>query len=325
MIVKISVVVPVYLVAPYLKKCIESVLNQDYQNVEIILVDDGSFDESSIVCDQYAAKHKNVMVIHKRNGGASSARNAGLERATGDYIMFLDGDDFWDDCKAVSRLVKRLEITKVDVLNFSYKKYFESSNKKIPYFKNYPEMPLNKQTKEEQLAYLTEHNLYIASACNKVIRREILNEKMRFCEGIHSEDIEWCARLLIFAKSMDFICENFYCYRQRKDSTTHTINEKKCKDLCDNILKCISFIELANEQEREYIRRYIAYQYGTFFRVQAQADDEPSECIRKLSKFKWILSYHCGNRKLIILYICCCFLGYEKTCKVIRRIYSKWR
>ena len=94
---KISVIVPIYGVENYLVECIESVINQTYKNIEIILVEDGSPDNSSEICDRYAKLYKRVTVIHKNNGGLSDARNCGIKASTGDYITFLDGDDFWSN------------------------------------------------------------------------------------------------------------------------------------------------------------------------------------------------------------------------------------
>ncbi len=91
---KISVIIPVYNVEPYIRKCIDSVINQTYINLEIILVDDGSTDNSGKVCDEYATKDKRVKVLHKRNGGVSSAKNAGLKEVTGKYLGFVDSDDW---------------------------------------------------------------------------------------------------------------------------------------------------------------------------------------------------------------------------------------
>lgn len=91
---KISVIVPVYNVAPYLKKCVDSIINQTFTDIEIILVDDGSTDESGTICDQYAQKDSRVKVIHKPNGGLSDARNSGLEVCSGEYIGFVDSDDW---------------------------------------------------------------------------------------------------------------------------------------------------------------------------------------------------------------------------------------
>ena len=93
----ISVIVPIYNVEKYLTKCIESIINQTYKNLEIILVDDGSPDKSPIICDEYAKKDNRIKVIHKKNGGLSDARNYGMSLATGEYISFIDSDDYIDE------------------------------------------------------------------------------------------------------------------------------------------------------------------------------------------------------------------------------------
>ena len=92
---KISIIVPIYNVEKYIRKCIESIINQTYRNIEIILVDDGSPDNCGKICDEYAKKDSRVKVIHKKNGGLSDARNKGTEVATGEYIMYVDSDDYW--------------------------------------------------------------------------------------------------------------------------------------------------------------------------------------------------------------------------------------
>ena len=105
---KISVIVPVYEVEPYLRKCLDSVVNQTYQNLEIILVDDGSPDKCPAICDEYAARDERIQVIHKENGGVASARNAGLERVTGDYIGWVDSDD-WIETDMFEYLLENAE------------------------------------------------------------------------------------------------------------------------------------------------------------------------------------------------------------------------
>ena len=92
----ISVIVPVYNVEPYLRRCVESILHQTYQNLEVLLVDDGSTDASGIICDEYAAIDDRVTVIHQKNGGLSAARNMGTDRARGEYLCFVDSDDLLD-------------------------------------------------------------------------------------------------------------------------------------------------------------------------------------------------------------------------------------
>ena len=129
---KVSIIVPVYDVQEYLAQCIDSILVQTYKNIEIILINDGSNDNSGIICDQYAKKDSRVFVIHQKNKGVSCARNVGIERATGKYICFIDSDDFINP-EMVNYLVKIVENTKSECavclsqcfesLNFPITKY----------------------------------------------------------------------------------------------------------------------------------------------------------------------------------------------------------
>lgn len=318
----ISVIIPVYNVERYLKECVDSVLAQDYKDIEIILVDDGSTDASPLICDQLEEKSNRIITIHKQNGGASDARNTGIKAATGKYILFLDGDDFWDDRYAVSKLVNRITKTKADVLNFSYKKYYENTNKKVLYLSGIEAMPEGLIGLCDQLEFLTKRGLYIASACNKMIRRSLFTEKLFFRKNVYSEDIEWCAKLMATAKSMDFSCENFYCYRQRGNSVSHTIDTKKCEDLCNNIIECFKIAHTVDEKLKKYMYKYISYQYGTFFIVQSLTESVQKKSIIMLEKYAWVLSYHDHNKKLMFLNISCKLVGYKNTCILVRMGYK---
>ncbi len=323
---KISVIIPVFNVENYIRQCINSVLNQSYKNIEIILVDDGSNDNSPGICDEYSVNFPDIIkVIHKSNGGLSDARNAGIACATGDYVAFLDGDDYWDCCDALSALVHRLSVFPTDVLNFSYKKHFDADGTTEIYFKTMSSMPLSLDTKQQQLHFLFDNNLYIASACNKLIRRTLLNDTLLFERGVYSEDIEWCAMLLSKAESFDFIAEEFYSYRQRSNSISHTVNDKKCGDLCKHILECMSMISDAPDTEKGFLSIYSAYQFGTFFVVQALAENFQEECINKLNAHAKILKHHNKNKKIIVLRILCLMLGYKNTCRLIRLLYTPRR
>ena len=127
--IKFSVIVPVYGVEKYIDQCVQSLLIQTYKNYELILVDDGSPDNCGQICDQYAEKDNRIRVVHKKNGGLSSARNAGLDIAKGEYVIFLDSDDFWDDAEALSGINRNLSESKADVLIFPAKRYYEESGK----------------------------------------------------------------------------------------------------------------------------------------------------------------------------------------------------
>ena len=124
-----------------LAECVDSVLGQNYPNFEVILVDDGSPDRCGTICDEYARRDNRVKVIHKENGGLSDARNAGLAVASGDYVLFLDSDDYWKDSGVLGRLAERISLTNADLLNFSYRKYYEDTGKSEPYFSETQAMP----------------------------------------------------------------------------------------------------------------------------------------------------------------------------------------
>lgn len=316
----VSVIIPVYCVEKYITACVQSVLCQTYQQLEVILVDDGSPDGSGGICDAFAAADARVKVLHCRNGGLSAARNRGLAQATGQYVLFLDGDDQWASDAALETLMRRQALTDADVLNFSYLLWEEDSGKKRPYFSNIPDMPVG-ITKQEQLQYLTQHGLYIASACNKLIRKSLL-DTLAFPEGEFSEDIIWCAKLWMQAVSVDFVCENLYLYRQHPHSIRHTITPKKCSDLTKHILSCVALAEASQGQMRKSLLHYTAFQYGTFFMVQAQAHCVPQQCLDALQPYCWLLKYHGKHKKLLLLRIACAFLGFRNVCKRLRRFYG---
>ena len=128
---KISIIVPVYKVEPYLRKCLDSIVGQTYQKLEIILVDDGSPDSCGAICDAYAARDERIRVIHKENGGVASARNAGLDAATGDYIGWVDSDD-WIEADMFECLLKGAEDYDADIVVCGREDSYPDHNLSIP-------------------------------------------------------------------------------------------------------------------------------------------------------------------------------------------------
>lgn len=313
---KVSIIVPIYKVESYLPECVNSVLAQDFSDFELILVDDGSPDRCGEICDAYAARDGRVRVIHKENGGLSDARNAGMALASGEYVVFLDSDDFWSDPGALGRIMGRAEKTEADVLNYFYTKFQEDTGACQPYFSCTEAMPPLPEI-AAQLDWLTSRGLFIASACNKLIRRSLL-AGLPFRKGVYCEDIEWCAKLLLRAAAVDFIPENFYQYRQRSGSIRHSVSSKFCGDLTQAILSCLDLCESAPEERRGPLLRYTAFQFGTFLLNQAMADEPQPECIEKLRPHASILRHHGSNKKLTILHLGCRVLGLGLMCRLIR-------
>ena len=126
---KVSFIVPVYRVEKYLEQCVNSVLNQTYQNIELILVDDGSPDNCPKMCDEYAFEDNRVKVVHKPNGGLSDARNAGLSVATGEYIIFMDSDDFWTSNNHLEQLMNIVKTNSdCDFIGFNCSYYYSDTD-----------------------------------------------------------------------------------------------------------------------------------------------------------------------------------------------------
>ena len=319
----VSVIIPIYNVEKYLRQCIDSVLNQTYKNLEVILVDDGSTDSCPIICDEYAEQDSRVKVIHKKNGGLSDARNSGIRLLTGDYVLFIDSDDFYDDEHAIEKLIKRVCESKAQILNFSYKKYYEGSEKKTPYFDNIPAMPLNLTQKEGQLEYIVGQNLFIASAWNKMIDKCLLKDA-EFEVGVYSEDIDWCARILLKSKKIDFIPEELYCYRQREGSISHDIKYKSCFDLSNNIKKCIDICNEADFETKKYLYQYTAFQYTTFIALQAYMKETPKDLISEMANYKWLLRYYGKNKKVKMIYLLCKFIGFKNLCRLVKITKKIW-
>lgn len=160
---RISVVVPVYNVEQYLEKCVNSIINQTYKNLEIILVDDGATDKSGKLCDELAKLDNRIMVYHKKNGGLSDARNYGVERATGDYIGFVDGDDYID-AEMYEKLYEAIKKENVDVAECNLKIIYSDRVELFTEKKYY-----SVYTKQEYLEEYLKIEKIFGSACVRLI------------------------------------------------------------------------------------------------------------------------------------------------------------
>lgn len=253
---KFSIIIPVYNVERYVEQCIRSVLQQTYTNFEVILIDDGSTDSSGLLCDIIETKDSRVQAIHQVNSGLSSARNTGISHSTGDYILFLDGDDYWLSSTILERVAAILEEYNTDVIEFDAVKFIdgeepvvrEDSHRGRPSPESCRTILNNKNI---LFCYLIKHNAMVGSACNKVINMRLFsNNSLRFREGVTSEDIEWTAKLLLSAST--WLCFNEYCYayRQRTGSISHSVsfnsalihisNLERIRTLCQNSTPYVS-------------------------------------------------------------------------------------
>lgn len=257
---KFSIIVPVYRVEEYLDECVKSVVDQTYQNFELILVNDGSPDSSGEICDRWGKQDPRITVLRKENGGLSSARNWGLPVVTGEYVLFLDSDDYWISGDVLERLAQRLAQTQPDVLVYNLQKDF-SGKREQPYFPENLDMP-GDLSNEQTAVFMAEHDLWTACAWNKAIRSDLFRDgQLRFVHGITSEDVDWCLRLALAAKRFDYLGICAVNYRQRSNSITGSISMKKIRQVFENVCECVRLLEASGDQ-RELLRIFTGYQYG---------------------------------------------------------------
>lgn len=255
---KFSIIVPAYNVAQYIEECVESVLNQDYDNFEVIVVDDGATDETPQIIDSLAQKSKKVKVIHQKNGGLSAARNSGIEAASGDYILFLDGDDFWSDNSFLTCLDNMITKEMVDVVIFPFTYYYQ--NKLVEKFFNTKNLSGKFET---DCADLVKRDLMIAPAWNKCVKRTLFADgSLDFQVGFLSEDCLWCANLLKLMTSYAVFDNAQYMYRQnRAGSITHVVKEKNVLDILKSISIGLDNIEKLPFEKQEALKVYFAISY----------------------------------------------------------------
>lgn len=288
---KFSIIVPIYNVEKYLEECINSLLKQKNNNYEIILVDDGSFDNSPKICDDYAQNYANIKVIHKENGGLSDARNTGINLAKGDYLIFIDSDDYICDENFLNDVSNLIDKDDCDVIVYGNKKIFED-NKVIE--KNF----YRKIDNEDIVTSLIAQNYFKACAWDKIVKRElIIQNNLYFPIGRYSEDIEWCARLLsvIDFKKINVLNKNVYMYRQRENSITKNIKKKNITDMMDMIKR--EFIEEKNDKSM-IINSFLAYEYSVVLGLinVAQIPDLDNEIKKEIFEFRKILNYDISEK-----------------------------
>lgn len=274
----ISVIVPVYKVEQYLRSCLDSLVKQTYKNIEVILVDDGSPDNSGVICDEFAQLDNRFLVIHKENGGLSDARNEGIKHATGQFVVFVDSDDFVSDnfVEYLYNLINEndADIGICDLLHCfpNQKNVFEKESFKATY------------SAEEAICEMLYQKSFLVAACGKIFPREYFSD-IQFPYGIVFEDSAIMYRLLDRAKKVVYGNAKLYGYMHREDSiTTKAFSERDLDiiKICDEISM---YMSSRNEKLQAAAR---SYQLAAAFRVYMNApktkefEQSRSECEKLL-------------------------------------------
>jgi len=245
----ISIIVPVYNVEQYLDRCVHSLVNQTMYDIEIILVDDGSPDNCPKMCDEYAKRDIRIRVIHKKNGGLSEARNIGLKEAIGEYILFVDSDDYLSK-EACEILYLNINNDSLDVIigeaivinnnNETYMKPADISLDRI--------MTGNEFLKEQLMV----HSMHMAVWLNLYNKEFLINNNLFFEKGIYHEDEEWTPQVFLKANKVKYVKTAFYYYFIREDSITR--KKDKSKNGVDLINTCYKLEKIFDNIEDKELK-----------------------------------------------------------------------
>ena len=266
---KVSIIVPVYNVEKYIDKCLNSLVNQTLNDIEIIIVNDGSIDDSEQIILKYKEKYPSKIVyLKKENGGLSDARNFGMPYAKGDYIAFLDSDDYVE-LDTYEKLYNRAIQTDADMVECDF--YWEYSDKKIH---------------DTSANYKDESDMYANArvvAWNKLYKKDlIINSGIKFPKGLRYEDLEFFYKILPQLKKIELINEPLIHYVQRDDSITYVQNEKTADifAILDNIINYYKWINLYKQYNQELEYMYVRILFGSSFKRMLNIKDK--ETRRKL-------------------------------------------
>lgn len=285
----ISVIVPAYNVEQYLGKCINSIINQTYRELEVILVDDGSTDGTGNLCDVLAKQDERIIVLHKENGGLSDARNAGLEAAAGDYISFIDADDYIEldmyECMMEEMKDESVSMAAVGfiVTDTDGKERLLAAGKK------------KKLTKEEALMDIFENGEMFPSSVNKLYRKAIF-EKLRFVKGIINEDTEIIPKVIDLCNYILVLDKAAYHYVLRKDSITQsdfTVKEY------ESISVYHTGVQLCSKKYPDLLPYAFYYELKEIYETRVRLVNSPNAGRLKKQSFLLRLKIAAGVKKCI--------------------------
>ena len=251
---KVSVIIPVYNVSLYLEKCLNTVINQTYKNIEIILIDDGSTDNSGIICDEFAKKDNRIIVVHQNNMGLSGARNSGIKLSTGNYICCIDSDDFVS-LDYIEILLQALNSNNTDIAacgvvycdNQENIIRSQAVDKKIVLYS------------DEQLKTMMLDDRRLSTVAWGKIYKRFLFDDVEYPIGKYHEDIYTTYKLLSKAKSTIVISKAMYYYRQSPNSITHEVFNLKHLDSLDGCIERKKYIDIYHPSLNKVASATIAY------------------------------------------------------------------
>lgn len=324
----LSFILPVYKVEAYLPQCLDSILSQTTEECEVILVDDGSPDNSGIICDEYAQKYKNVKVTHIPNGGNSAARNLGVDMAEGTYVCFVDSDDYIDS-QAVPKILDWIHAESADVCFLQATKVFPDGTL-VPLGEGMTREGLRGKTREEALAFMATCPKYPGGPWAKLIRRQLLlDHNIRFPSDRRlCEDLFYTLDIYMAAEYFDALDFPYYYYRQNvAGSITSTISPRYYFDKARFVTYVADMYSTDRKPKNsvgESALSFAAYEYAILiWHLLCMTGADWDRAWNFLRDYRWILKYG-KSRKTRLIHLLVGVIGLKSTARVLD-VYMKNR
>lgn len=310
----ISLIIPVYNSEKYLEETLNSVIRQRFSDFEVILVDDGSTDKSGSLCDQFAAVHQNISVLHKKKGGQSSARNLGIRAAKGEFLAFLDSDDLLCDKDSFVSLSKRM-VGNTDIILFRYFKYYSPGSISDC---GISMSGLDGRDKTDVLNELVKRDAFFCSCWSKCVRRSlVIDNSLFFDENLACEDMDWYFSVVEKAENIVVIDKPFVYYRQRPNSVTASFKPESIDGFIYTVEKWEKILQrIDGPRLKETLLSALAKLYCNLLISFSRHQKELQNQRQRIFNLRHLLKYNLNPRTKRIR-LCESVLGIRLTCSLI--------
>lgn len=313
---KFSIIIPVYNSIKYMSDCVLSVMSQTFKNFEIILVNDGSSDGSELLCDSLGKTHEQIKVIHQENHGLSIARNNGLRQSEGEYIIFLDSDDYWNSNKLLEVASSHLSKHSVNLSIFGYERTTKRIKKNIKL--KITDAYVTSTQSKTKMNYLLKKKLLGSSACNKIIKKSyILKKSLYFEESRLSEDIEWTYKLIENVENILVIPKRIYVYVDNPDSITSNFSQTHYQHLKLIVNRLIANYSINSNIEKRYLISYTSFQYGLLLFHSLCQENSKIE-IQIIEEYLWLKKFE-KNLKMKVFFCTYKIIKFKSLKKIVKK------
>jgi len=317
-----SIIIPVYNVEGYLSQCVQSILNQSFSDFELLLINDGSTDTSLKICTDFKKNDSRIIVIDKENGGASSARNEGIQNATGEYLIFVDSDDFIESQNLLSELHSKIVQNAADVVLYSGKNYNVTTNSYTISRGNYNLELISKFDYLATIDYLINATLFPGSAWIFTVKTSVVKQNnLSFRTQIIAEDIDWVTKVFKNCTTIDAVNEVFYVYRKNQtNSVTGTAGVKGVTSIMSIIEDWYPKLSKTNALDR-FLLHNLGYYYFTSLVLFAKISKNERAHLASRMKANFEVTQFVRTKKLRVLRIFCQVFGVHLVSKIISELY----